>query len=87
MTHGIVTKTGNSYAIRVPKSYIEKNGLKLGDVVPLDDPLARQQKALDKLVKYAKTTGPIAGIKDPVKWQREIRKSDSPWDTIRNDTA
>jgi antitoxin component of MazEF toxin-antitoxin module len=36
MTQGIVTKTGNSYALRVPKRYIDDNNLKLGDKVNIE---------------------------------------------------
>jgi antitoxin component of MazEF toxin-antitoxin module len=37
MVQGVITKTGNSYAIRVPKRYIEDNKLKLGDIVSVED--------------------------------------------------
>jgi antitoxin component of MazEF toxin-antitoxin module len=84
MTQAIVTKTGNSYALRVPKRYIEENGLKLGDKVILDEPLTSQRQALGALVKRAKTKGAIKGISDPVAWQRRQRKSSDPWhDTAR----
>ena len=33
-----VIKTGNSYALRVPKSYIENAGLKIGDKVDIKLP-------------------------------------------------
>jgi putative transposon-encoded protein len=86
MTKAIVTKTGNSYALRVPKSYIDDNNLKLGDVVNIEDPLIEQQKALEALVEHGEKTGPIKSIPDPVAWQREQRKSSDPWDEIKNDT-
>jgi hypothetical protein len=74
-----VTKTGNSYALRVSKRYIEENHLKLGDKVTLDEPLTRQQRALNELVRQAKAKGAIKGIADPVTWQRRQRKSSDPW--------
>jgi hypothetical protein len=73
MAQGIVTKTGNSYAIRVPKLYIDDNKLKLGDIVNVEEPLVRQCQALDALLKHGGKHGPIKGISDPVAWQRQQR--------------
>lgn len=73
MVQGIITKTGNSYAIRVPKRYIDDNDLKLGDVVNVEEPLVKQQEALATLINHAKKHGPLKGISDPVTWQREQR--------------
>ena len=73
MVQGIITKTGNSYAIRVPKRYIDDNKLKLGDVVNVEEPLLRQQQALNALINHGKKHGPIKSIADPVAWQREQR--------------
>ena len=73
MTQGIITKTGNSYAIRVPKRYIDDNKLKLGDRVNVEEPLAKQQQALQALISHGQKHGPIEGISDPVAWQREQR--------------
>lgn len=75
MVRGIITKTGNSYAIRVPKRYIDDNNLKLGDTVAIEEPKVKQQQALDALIRHGKQHGPIKGIKDPVAWQREQRAS------------
>ena len=73
MIQGIITKTGNSYAIRVPKRYIDDNNLKLGDTVNVEEPLVAQQRALDALINHGKKHGPLKGISDPVAWQREQR--------------
>ena len=73
MVQGIITKTGNSYAIRVPKRYIVDNKLKLGDVVNVEEPLRMQQHALDALIDHGKKHRAIQGISDPVAWQREQR--------------
>jgi len=73
MVQGIITKTGNSYAIRVPKRYIDDNKLKLGDVVSVEEPLAKQQQALNALISHGQKHGPVKGISDPVAWQREQR--------------
>ncbi len=73
MVQGIITKTGNSYAIRVPKRYIDDNKLKLGDVVSVEEPLVKQQQALDALMSHGRKQGPLKGISNPATWQREQR--------------
>jgi antitoxin component of MazEF toxin-antitoxin module len=80
MTRAIVTKTGNSYALRVPKSYIDDNQLQLGDVVEIEEPRDRQRQALASLLELGRKNGPIAGIDDPVAWQRQQRRSNDPWE-------
>lgn len=87
MTKAIVTKTGNSYALRVPKSYVDDNSLKLGDVVEINEPLTRQQQALTALITHGKKQGPIKSISDPVKWQRSQRKWTNPWDEVKHDSS
>jgi hypothetical protein len=85
MVRAIVTKSGNSYALRVPKSYIDVNQMKLGDIVILEEPLTLQKSALEALVKRGKTEGPIGSIPNPVDWQRQQRKSSDPWEENGND--
>ncbi len=72
-----VIKTGNSYALRVPKEYIDAGGLKLGQKLQLP-PAQLEQKydpvAFNKALKALQAMKPFKGIKDPVAWQREIRK-------------
>ena len=75
MTQGIITKTGNSYAIRVPKRYIDDNNLKLGDTVNVEEPLKEQQRALDALLNHSQKPDNISDI---VTWQREQRD----WDKL-----
>jgi hypothetical protein len=79
MTQGTVTKTGNSYALRVPKRYIDDNNLKLGDKVTIEEPLDKQQKALAALVGHGKKQGAIKSISNPVAWQRKQRSWSDPW--------
>jgi hypothetical protein len=72
-----VIKTGNSYALRVPKSYIDEGHLDLGDKTIL--PPAQKRKAQDsghiqQLWKELQALKPFKGINDPIAWQREIRK-------------
>lgn len=73
MIQGIITKTGNSYAIRVPKRYIDDNNLQLGDVVDIEEPLVKQNRALDALLRHGKERGAMKGIAEPAAWQREQR--------------
>lgn len=73
MVRAIVTKTGNSYALRVAKRYIDDNSLRLGDVVEIEEPIAKQREALEALLKLASQQGPIKSISDPVAWQRKQR--------------
>lgn len=87
MTQGIVTKTGNSYALRVPKRYIDDNNLKLGDKVTIEEPLDKQQKALAALVNHGKKHGSIKSIADPVAWQRKQRTSSDPWKEVKRDST
>ena len=70
---GTITKTGNSYAIRVPKSYIDDNNLRLGDKVDVEEPLTKQRHVLDALIMHSQRRGPIKGITDPSLWQHEQR--------------
>jgi antitoxin component of MazEF toxin-antitoxin module len=72
-----VIKTGNSYALRVPKSYIDEGQLALGDKTSL--PPAQKQRPqnreyIQQLWEELRDLKPFRGIKDPVAWQREIRK-------------
>ena len=87
MVHAVVTKSGNSYALRVPKRYIDDNRLKLGDVVTIEEPLALQQSALKALVNQGKIHGTIKTIPNPVAWQREQRQSSDPWKEVAHDST
>lgn len=72
-----VIKTGNSYALRVPKSYIDEGQLSLGDKTTLH-PAQKQQpqdhQHIQQLWKELQELKPFRSIKDPVAWQRELRK-------------
>ena len=85
MIQGIITKTGNSYAIRVPKRYIDDNNLKLGDIVNVEEPLLVQQRALNALISHGKKHGSLKGISDPVAWQREQRDWEDRREKHNND--
>lgn len=87
MIQAIVTKVGNSYALRVPKRYIDDNHLKLGDRVTIEEPLHEQMRALHALVEQGKKQGRIRTISDPVAWQRKQRQSGDPWVGLGHDPA
>lgn len=73
-----VIKTGNSYALRVPKAYVEQSKLVLGQKVqvgaPLVVPKPQDRQAIQRAIRNLQAVGAFRTIKDPVAWQREIRK-------------
>jgi antitoxin component of MazEF toxin-antitoxin module len=72
-----VIKTGNSYALRVPKKYVEDAQLKSGQkaviTLPLPD-LKQNRDKIQEVLRQLQESGAYKDIKDPVAWQREIRK-------------
>lgn len=87
MVQAIVTKSGNSYALRVPKRYIDDNHLKLGDTITIEEPLVLQRNAVRALVERGKKQGRVKSIDDPVQWQHTQRQSSDPWEEIKRDSA
>ncbi len=82
-------KSGNSYALRLPKWVVEASGLTAGDIVegPALLPTSRHRSnklEIQQAVRNLQTAvannpgGMIANIKDPVAWQREMRNLDKP---------
>ncbi len=73
-----IIKTGNSYALRVPKSYIENAKLELGQKVQIGAPVVTSKEynpeAVKKAIRNLQAQAAFGTIKDPVAWQREIRK-------------
>ena len=73
-----VIKTGNSYALRVPKAYVDQANLKLGQKVRLDNPVVASEgydsTAVRRAIRELQRVHPYQSIKDPVAWQREIRR-------------
>jgi antitoxin component of MazEF toxin-antitoxin module len=72
-----VIKTGNSYALRVPKKYMDDARLKLGQKasIQLPTPEPKQdRKRIQELLRQLQEIGAYKDIKDPVKWQRDVRK-------------
>lgn len=75
-----VIKTGNSYALRIPKKYVEDAQLELGQktTIQLPTPQPKQNhKRVQSLLKQLQEIGAYKDIEDPVAWQREIRKDRS----------
>lgn len=74
-----VIKTGNSYALRVPKSYIDEGQLNLGDKTTLPpaqkkQPQDQNRAEIQQAIRNLQKLNAFSSIKDPVAWQREIRK-------------
>lgn len=75
-----VIKTGNSYALRVPKKYVEDAQLKLGQktsiALPLPEPTQNREK-IQNILRQLQEVGAYKDVTDPIAWQREIRKDRS----------
>ena len=73
-----VIKTGNSYALRVPKKYIDDSALTLGQKIQVSDPLTvikvQNKEEIHRAIRILQTLNAYSNVKDPVAWQREIRK-------------
>lgn len=72
-----VIKTGNSYALRVPKKYVEDAQLQSGQkaIIGLPIPEPKQDRGrVQEILQQLQAIGTFKDIKDPVAWQRELRK-------------
>jgi antitoxin component of MazEF toxin-antitoxin module len=73
-----VIKTGNSYALRVPKKYIDDSALTLGQKVQVGNPLidnkVQSRDEILKAIRNLQKLDAFNDIKDPIAWQRKIRK-------------
>lgn len=77
-TSATVIKTGNSYALRVPKSYAERNNLRSGSRVMLPDPQVTGGTLtnLQSVIKAVNRKGQVNvwdKIADPAQWQQSER--------------
>lgn len=75
-----VIKTGNSYALRVPKKYVDDAQLQSGQktVITLPIPEPKQDRnRIQEVLRQLQETSVYKDIKDPIEWQREIRKDRS----------
>ncbi|HET9098458.1 MAG TPA: AbrB/MazE/SpoVT family DNA-binding domain-containing protein [Candidatus Saccharimonadales bacterium] len=73
-----VFKTGNSYALRVPKAYAERNNLRPGAKVILPDPQVSGGTLADlnAIIKVSRNKNKVTAwdkIADPSEWQRTER--------------
>ena len=71
-----VIKTGNSYALRVPKQYIEDAKLQLGQKVSIPLPLIetiQNRQRIQSILKQLQNLGAYQDVQDPIAWQKEIR--------------
>lgn len=84
-----VIKTGNSYALRVPKGYVDDAKLKLGQKVQLPVkpalPSGNVAGAMKKMQKLADERGNMKSISDPVAWQIAIRDEVDAWSEVISD--
>ncbi|MGI9027327.1 MAG: AbrB/MazE/SpoVT family DNA-binding domain-containing protein [Candidatus Saccharimonadales bacterium] len=72
-----VIKTGNSYALRVPKKYVEDAQLSIGQKAAIELPSAiikQDRRKIQEIIKQLQKVNAFKSIKDPVAWQQEIRK-------------
>lgn len=75
-----VIKTGNSYALRVPKKYVEDAQLELGQKTAISLPVTKHKQdrsKIQEIIRQLQETSVYEDIKDPVAWQRELRKDRS----------
>lgn len=75
-----VIKSGNSYALRIPKALKDGEDLTVGDKVNIGS-ISKHKKQdhqkVQEILKQLQELKPFKEIKNPVAWQREIRKE---WD-------
>lgn len=72
-----VIKTGNSIALRVPKSYAQEAQLIPGEKVLLPLPARQKQqnrKKIEQLIDKLQKLHTYSDITDPVAWQKKLRK-------------
>lgn len=75
-----VIKTGNSYALRVPKKYVEDAQLKLGQKADIELPTPQpkqDRKRIQHLLKELQEIRAYNDINNPVAWQRKLRQDRS----------
>lgn len=71
-----VFKSGNSYALRVPKKYIEEGNLELGQKAIIQLPIIepkQNRKRIQEILRQLQEIGAYKDLSNPSNWQREIR--------------
>ncbi len=72
-----VIKTGNSYALRVPKKYVDDARLEVGQKATIQLPVPetkQDHKRIQKLLMQLQEINAYEEIDDPASWQRGIRQ-------------
>lgn len=72
-----IIRTGNSYALRVPKRYVEDADLVVGEKVEIVLPLRRvkqDRQRIAELFSQLQQAHAFQDIEEPVAWQKEIRR-------------
>ncbi|MBU6389591.1 hypothetical protein KGQ71_03675 [Patescibacteria group bacterium] len=72
-----VIKTGNSYALRLPKRYIEDANLHLGQkvTIPLPIPkITQNRQRVQSIFRQLQELNAYRDLTDPAAWQRELRQ-------------
>ncbi|MEX0668564.1 MAG: hypothetical protein WD061_02400 [Candidatus Saccharimonadales bacterium] len=72
-----VIKSGNSYALRVPKQYVEDGKLELGQKADIALPIVRfkqDRQRIQKIIKQLQEMGAYKQVEDPAIWQQALRQ-------------
>ena len=72
-----VIKSGNSYALRVTKKYIDDSDLELGQKVDIQIPVKhveQDRSEIQRLIKQLQKINTFKEIEDPISWQRSVRQ-------------
>jgi antitoxin component of MazEF toxin-antitoxin module len=72
-----IIRTGNSYALRVPKRYVEDADLAVGEKVEIALPLRQvkqDRQRIAELFGQLQQSHAYHDIKDPIAWQKELRR-------------
>lgn len=72
-----VIKTGNSYALRIPKQLVDEAELKLGEKVHIGNLQKYKKQDHQKvlaILKQLQASSTFKDVDDPVAWQQEVRR-------------
>lgn len=72
-----VIRTGNSYALRVPKKYVDDTQVEVGQKVEIGRPIrvAKQNSdTIQRILRELQEMRALSHIEDPVEWQRAQRQ-------------
>lgn len=72
-----VIKSGNSYALRVPKQYVVDGDLVLGEKIHIQLPsreTSQNRQRIADLFRQLQDAQAFKEVEDPVAWQKELRQ-------------